>query len=82
MSNKEDISERVFITSEVFDGWAVKALEEVRKRPGIKPSEISEEIIYLNPDQKTLTLSAVFRGDEVSMIIPPGQWRWNTGSAN
>ncbi len=74
--NKEDIADRVFITLEARDAWVALAQKTARAFPSINPSEIGEEIIYLNPDEKTLTMSCSIRGGEVKMVIPEGHWSY------
>lgn len=83
MADKTDISDKVFLTPIAVAAWgevAQKAVQALGRR--IKPEEIGEEVIALNSDGKTLTVSCTIGNGEVTMIVPVGQWRWNTGSAN
>ncbi len=76
MLEKTDISDRVFLTPAAVQAWSELAKKAIQLVPTHLLQDIGEEVITLNPDGKTLTVSCTIGKGEVTMLIPEGQWSY------
>ncbi len=82
MSDEKDISGRVLITPVARHMWSLVAEKAVKALYQGLPLSIGTEVVYLNPDNATLTVSCAVGEWRIAMIIPADHWSWDKSSDN